>query len=102
MAPRQRYEVYRLAVICAATGLFVAGLPRLVRGDTVEWGLVAFLLVAGVLAQQFLLQISLSQRVSVDSAVFFAALLVLPAWQAAAVVAVTQAIGVVIGTWRRL
>jgi putative nucleotidyltransferase with HDIG domain len=102
VAPRQRYEVYRLAVICGAAVLFVAGLPRLIAGRPVEWGLVAFLLVAGVLAQQFLLQISLSQRVSVDSAVFFAALLVLPAWQTAAVVAVTQAIGVVIGTWRRM
>jgi putative nucleotidyltransferase with HDIG domain len=102
MAPRQRYELYRLAVICGAAALFVAGLPRLTSGRPVEWELVAFLLVAGVLAQQFLLPISLSQKVSVDSAVFFAALLVLSAWQAAAVVAVTQAIGVVIGTWRRM
>jgi putative nucleotidyltransferase with HDIG domain len=102
MAPRQRYELYRLAVICGAAGLSVAGLPRLTGGRPVEWGLVAFLLVAGVLAQQFMLHISLRQKVSVDSAVFFAAILLLPPWQAAAVVAVTQAMDVVIAAWRRM
>src|ERR1700692_4514252 len=102
MAPRRRYELYRLAVICGAAGLFAAGLPQLSAGRPAEWGLVAFLLGGGVLAQQFMLHISLRQKVSVDSAVFFAAMLLLPAWQAAAVVAVTQAIDVVIAAWRRM
>src|ERR1700682_1194652 len=102
MAPRQRYEVYRLAVICGAVGLFVAALPRVTGGQKLEWGLISCLLLAGVLAQQFMLHISLRQKVSVDSAVFFAAILLLPAWQAAAVVAVTQAMDVVIAAWRRM
>jgi putative nucleotidyltransferase with HDIG domain len=102
VAPRRRYELYRLAVICGAALIFVGGLPRLIGGRPVDWGLVASLLVAGVLARQFPLRLSLSQKVSVDSAVFFAALLLLPAWQAATVVGLTQAIDVVIAVWRRM
>jgi putative nucleotidyltransferase with HDIG domain len=101
MAPRRRLELYRLVVVFAAVGIFVAGLPRL-GTRPVEWWLVISLLVAGVLAQQFPLHISLNQKVSVDSAVLFAAVLLLPAWQAAVLVAVTQAIAVVVAAARRM
>lgn len=102
MAPRRRSELYRLAVVCVAAAVFLAGPPRLTGGRPVAWGLAMALLVAGVLAQQFPLHISLNQKVSVDSAVFFAAVLLIPAWQAAAVVAAAQAIGVVVMASRRV
>src|SRR6202166_5003387 len=101
MAPRRLVELYRLAVVLGALGLFVAGLPRFgVR--PIDWWLVVSLLVAVVLAHQFPLRISLSQKVSVDSAVFFAAVLLLPPWHAAAVVAATQGIDVVIAASRKM
>ncbi len=101
MAPRRLVELYRLAVVLGAVGLFVIGLPRF-GFRAVEWWLLASLLIAGVLARRFPLRISLGQKVSVDSAVFFAAVLLLPAWQAAALVAVTQAIDVVIAASLKL
>ena len=101
MAPRRLVELYRLVVVLGAAGLFIVGLPRLAV-EPVEWGVVISLLVGGVLARQFPLRISLSQKVSVDSAVFFAAVLLLPARQAAAMVAVTQAIDVVIAASRKM
>jgi putative nucleotidyltransferase with HDIG domain len=101
MAPRRLVELYRLAVVLGAAGLFFAGLPR-VGVAPIDWWVVLSLLVAGILAGQFPLRVSLSQKVSVDSAVFFAAVLLLPVWQAAATVAVTQAIGVVIAASRKM
>jgi putative nucleotidyltransferase with HDIG domain len=101
MAPRRVVELYRRAVVLVAAGLLVAGLPR-VGVHQIEWLPVISLLVAGILAGQFPLRLSLSQKVSVDSAVFFAAVLLLPAWQAAATVAVTQAIDVVIAAARKM
>src|SRR5258708_215978 len=101
MAPRRLVELYRLAVVLGAAGLFVIGLPHC-GFRAVEWWLVASLLVAGVLARRFPLRISLGQKVSVDSAVCFAAVLLLPVWQAAAMVAVTQAIDVVIAASRKM
>jgi len=101
LAPRRRSELFRIAVVLVAAGLFFAGLPRLAVSP-VDWWLAISLLVTGVLARQFPLRISLSQKVTVDSAVFFASVLLLPAWQAAAVVADTQAIDVVISASRRM
>jgi len=101
MAPRRLVELYRLAVVLGAAGLFIAGLPRL-GVHHIDWRVVLALVVAGILAGQFPLRVSLSQKVSVDSTVFFAAVLLLPAWQAAATVAVTQAIGVVIAASRKM
>jgi putative nucleotidyltransferase with HDIG domain len=101
MAPRRVVELYRLAVVLGAAGLFLAGLPR-IGASPIEWWLVLSLLSAGILAGQFPLRISLSQKVSVDSAVFFAAVLLLPAWQAAAIVAMTKAIDVVIAAARKM
>ena len=102
MAPRRRSELYRFAVALAAAGIFVAGLARLPGDRPVDWLLVITLLAAGVLAQQFPLHISLSAKVSVSSAVFFASVLLLPAWQAAAMVAATQAIDVALRASRKV
>ncbi|HEV2029945.1 MAG TPA: HD-GYP domain-containing protein [Candidatus Dormibacteraeota bacterium] len=102
MAPRRRSELYRFAVALAAAGIFVTGLARLPGDRAVDWSLVITLLAAGVLAQQFPLHISLSEKVSVSSAVFFASVLLLPAWQAAAMVAATQAIDVALRASRKV
>src|SRR5258708_29057327 len=101
MAPGRLVELYRFAVVLGAAGVFIAGLARL-GVHHIDWRVVLALLVAGILAEQFPRRVSLSQKVSVDSAVFFAAVLLLPAWQAAATVAVTQAIGVVIAASRKM
>ena len=102
MAPRRRSELYRFAIALAAAGIFVAGVARLPGDRPVDWTLVITLLAAGVLAQQFPLHISLSEKVSVSSAVFFASVLLLPAWQAAAMVAVTQAVDVALRASRKV
>lgn len=86
MAPRRRSELYRLAVGLAALATFAAGLGQL-RLGVVDQGLASTLLVAGVLAMQFPININLSQKLSVASAVFFASSLLLPAWDAAALAA---------------
>jgi putative nucleotidyltransferase with HDIG domain len=102
VAPRRRSELYRIAVALAAAGIFVGGLARLPGDRPVDWLLVGTLLVVGVLAQQFPLHISLSEKVSVSSAVFFASVLLLPPWQAAAMVAATQAIDVALRASRKV
>ncbi|HVS50074.1 MAG TPA: HD-GYP domain-containing protein [Candidatus Dormibacteraeota bacterium] len=102
MAPRRRSELYRLAVALTATGIFLADLPWLVAGRPVEWWLVISLVTAGVVALQFPIHVSLSEKVSVASAVLFVIVLLLPAWQAAAAVAATQAIDVALAASRKV
>ena len=51
-----------------------------------DWWIVASLALGGLLALQFPLHVSLSEKVSVATAVFFAAVLLLPVAQAAALV----------------
>jgi putative nucleotidyltransferase with HDIG domain len=102
VAPRRRSELYRFAVAFAAAGLFIAGLGRLPGDRPVDWWLLITLLVAGVLAQQFPLHISLSEKVSVSTTVFFASVLLLPPWQAAATAAATQVIDVALRASRRV
>ena len=91
MTPRRRSEIYRLGIGLVAACVFVAGLKGLAAGH-VDPTLVGSLAVAGVLALEFPLRINLSHKVSVAAAVFFAAALLLTAWQAAALVAAVQAI----------
>jgi HD-GYP domain-containing protein (c-di-GMP phosphodiesterase class II) len=101
MAPRRRSELYRLAVGVAALGFAATGASRLGAGG-VDWWLVASLAVAGLLALAFPLHISLSVKVSVASSVFFAAVLLLPAWQAAALVGSLQAVDIAFAAWRKV
>ena len=74
-----------MAVGLVAAATFALSLPRTAAGP-VRWGMVAALAVAGLVALRFPLHVSLSNKVSVASAVFFAAALLMPAWQAAALV----------------
>lgn len=89
MTPRQRSELFRLGVGLVAAGILVATAGRLGQGRF-DWWLLASLAVAGSLALAFPLQINLSTKMSVASAVFFAGVILLPLWQAAVLVALLQ------------
>src|SRR5213080_4859916 len=82
MSPRRRSELYRLGVGVGALATFLAAFGR-PAGERADWWLIASIVVTGILALEFPLHISLNEKVSVATAVFFAAVLVLPAWQAA-------------------
>ena len=101
MAPRRRSEIYRLAVGLAGLGLFAATFDRL-RAEPADWWLIASLAVAGILALEFPLHVNLSEKVSVATAVFFAAILLLPTWQAAALVGALQAADICLAALKRV
>lgn len=101
MTPRRRSEIYRAGIGLAAACVFVAGLKYLFAGR-LDPTLVGSLAVAGVLALEFPLRINLNHKVSIAAAVFFAAVLLLSAWQAAALVAVVQAIDLCIVVARKV
>lgn len=101
MAPHRRSEIYRLAVGLGAVVVFLAGLPHLAR-PAPDLGLVVTLAVAGVLAQQFPVNVNLTQKVSVAGAVFFATALLLPAWQAATLVAAISIFDTTVSVGRRV
>src|SRR5438094_451574 len=101
MAPRRRSELYRLGVGAVALAIFVTTLGRLQAGG-LEWWLVASLSATGLLALEFPLHISLSVKVSVASAVFFAAVLLLPVAQAAALVGALQALDISVAAVRKI
>lgn len=101
MTPRRRSELFRLTVGLVGLGLIVAGASR-AGSVTLDAGLISSLVVAGVLAMQFPIHVNLSQKLSVASAVFFAAALLVPAWEAAAVVAGTSVLDTLISSGRRM
>ncbi len=101
MAPRRRSELYRLGVGAVALAIFVTTLGRLQAGG-LDWWLVASLSATGLLALEFPLHISLSVKVSVASAVFFAAVLLLPVAQAAALVGALQALDISVAAVRKI
>lgn len=101
MGPRRRSELYRLGV--GAIVLAVAGSTASTMGaNGVDWWLIASLSAAGILALEFPVHLSLNFKVSVAAAVFFAAVLLLPALQAAALVGVLQALDIVVAAVRRV
>jgi HD-GYP domain-containing protein (c-di-GMP phosphodiesterase class II) len=101
MGPRRRSELYRLGVGAAALLVAATTVGRLaVNGG--DWWLVASLSAAGILALEFPLHISLNFKVSIAAAVFFAAVLLLPVLQAAALVGVLQATDIVVAAVRRV
>lgn len=68
----------------------------------VDWWLAGWLALAGILALEFPMHINLSHKLSVAAAVFFAAVLLLPAWMAALLVAGVQAVDLCVQALRRV
>jgi len=101
LTPRRRSEIYRLAVGLAAAALFAATFSRL-GASAPDWWIVAALALGGLLAMQFPLHVSLSEKVSVATAVFFAAVLLLPVAQAAALVGAISGIDIAVAAARRV
>lgn len=100
MAPRRRSELYRLAVGLAAVAIFAATLGRL--DARFGWWLIVAIAAAGILALEFPLHVSLSEKMSVAAAVFFAAALLLSPWQAAALVGLLQAVDICLAAVRKV
>jgi len=100
VTPRQRSELYRVGVGLVALAIFAGTAGPLAR-ERPDWWLVAALAVAGILALEFPLHVNISEKVSVATAVFFAAVLLLPMRQAAALVGALQAIDICIAAVRK-
>ena len=101
MAPRRRSELYRLGVALAAVAILAATSGRLLEAQA-DWWLIAAITAAGIVALEFPLHISLSEKVSVATAVFFAAVLLLPALQAAALIGTLQAVDISLAAFRKV
>jgi putative nucleotidyltransferase with HDIG domain len=101
VSPRRRSELFRFAVGLIAIAVAAAGASRL-TGEAADWWLVASLAVTAILALEFPLHVNLNTKVSVASAVFFAAVLLLPLWQAALLVGGLQAADICIAAARRI
>ena len=101
MSPRRRSELFRFAVGVIAVAVAAAEASRL-AGEPADWWLIASLAVTAILALEFPLHVNLNTKVSVASAVFFAAVLLLPLWQAALLVGGLQAADICIAAARRV
>lgn len=101
MSPRKRSELYRTAVGLTALAVFAATI-RQTTAVPVQWWIVAVIGAAGLIALRFPLHVSLSNKVSVASSVFFAAALLLPALQAATLVALVSLADAAITAVRRV
>jgi putative nucleotidyltransferase with HDIG domain len=103
VAPRRRSDLYRLAVGLAAAAVFITwGTGVGAVEARPAWWLVIALAVADLLALRFPLHISVSVKVSVAAAVWFAAALLLPVRQAAALVAGVMAVNLDVAAFRRM
>jgi putative nucleotidyltransferase with HDIG domain len=101
MTPRRRSELFRLAVGAAAITVAAVNVLRLAEGGP-DWWLIVSLAVTGILALEFPLHININAKVSVASAVFFAAVLLLPVWQAALVVGTLHATDICLAAARKI
>ncbi len=101
MTPRRRSELFRLGIGVGAVAVAVTGATRL-AAEPADWWLIASLVVTGILALEFPLHINISAKVSVASAVFFAAVLLLPLWQAALLVGGLQATDICLAAARKI
>ncbi len=101
MSPRRRSELFRLAVGLAAVGTLAGNSGRL-EVEPADWWLIVSIAVTAILALEFPLHINISAKVSVASAVFFAAVLLLPIWQAAALVGGIQAVDIGFAAVRKI
>jgi putative nucleotidyltransferase with HDIG domain len=101
MPPRRRSELFRVAIGVVAITLALVNAPRAMAGGA-DWWLIASLAGTGILALEFPLHVNINTKVSVASAVFFAAVLVLPVWQAALLVGLLQAADICIAAARKV
>jgi len=101
LSPRRRSELFRLAVGLAAVGTLAVNGGRL-EVEPADWWLIASIAVTAILALEFPLHINISAKVSVASAVFFAAVLLLPVWQAATLVGGLQAVDIGLAAFRKV
>jgi putative nucleotidyltransferase with HDIG domain len=101
MTPRRRSEAFRIGVGMAAITVAIASLPVLAERSA-DWWLIASLALTAILALEFPLHININTKVSVASAVFFAAVLLLSPWQAALLVGALQATDICIGAVRKV
>jgi len=101
LSPRRRSELFRLAVGLAAVGTVAVNGGRL-EEEPADWWLIASIAVTAILALEFPLHINISAKVSVASAVFFAAVLLLPVWQAATLVGGLQAVDIGLAAFRKV
>jgi len=101
LSPRRRSELFRLAVGLTAIGTLAANAGRLAI-EPADWWLIVSIAATAILALEFPLHINISAKVSVASAVFFAAVLLLPAWQAAALVGGLQAVDIGLAAIRKV
>jgi putative nucleotidyltransferase with HDIG domain len=101
MTPRRRSELFRLAAGVAAIAVAAINAPRLAEGP-LDWWLLVSLAVTGILALEFPLHVNINAKVSVASAVFFAAVLLLPMWQAALVVGTLHAADICLAAARKI
>jgi putative nucleotidyltransferase with HDIG domain len=84
-----------------AVGVFLGSLNLVFGGNRPSWGLVAALVVADLLALRFPLHISVSVKVSMATAVWFATVLLLPAFQAAFLIGAAMALSVALAAFRK-
>jgi len=84
-----------------AVAILAATSGRLLEARA-EWWLIASIAAAGIFALEFPLHISLNEKMSVATAVFFAAVLLLPAWQAAALVGALQAADICLAAFKKV
>ena len=101
MSPRRRSEVFRLSVGLIAVAIAGAAATTLGAAPA-DWWLIASLALTAILALEFPLHVNLNTKVSVASAVFFAAVVLLPLWQAALLVGALQATDICIAAGRRV
>jgi putative nucleotidyltransferase with HDIG domain len=101
MSPRRRSELFRTAVGVIAIVVALLDAPRVAQGGA-DWWLIASLAVTAILALEFPLHVNINTKVSVASAVFFAAVLLLPVWQAALLVGSLQATDICIAAARKI
>ncbi|HKC20728.1 MAG TPA: HD domain-containing phosphohydrolase [Candidatus Dormibacteraeota bacterium] len=100
MRPHRQSELYRLAVGLCALGVLVLNAPKLGR-PAPDAALIALLVVSGVLAEQFPVNVNLTQKVSVASAIFFATALLLPPFQAATLIGAISVLNSAVAVLRR-